>query len=110
VSRIHLTASQWIEQHRRGTAAMVEGQRHVVAREKATLKAALVEVDVDEPDARCAIVDGRLDAQDLARVLTGFRGQPIKLTPAMRYVRASSDGDAVAYVFDEASGMVYILD
>ena len=57
-----------------------------------------------------AVVDERLDAEDLARVLTGFRGQPIPLTPAMRYVRASSDGAASAYVFDEISGMVYILD
>jgi hypothetical protein len=55
-------------------------------------------------------VDGPLDAEDLARVLTGFRGQPIPLTPTMRYVRASSDGGASAYVFDEVSGMVYILD
>jgi hypothetical protein len=89
---------------------MVEGRRHVVARTESSGKAALVAVDVDEPDVRCAIVDGRLDAEDMARVLTGFRGQPIALTPTMRYVRASSDGEASAYVFDEVSGMVYILD
>ena len=65
---------------------------------------------MEEPDVRCAVVDGRLDAEDMARVLTGFRGQPIPLTPAMRYVRTSSDGEASAYVFDEVSGMVYILD
>jgi len=51
-----------------------------------------------------------MDAEDLARVLTGFRGQPIALTPTMRYVRSSADGDASAYVFDEGTGMVYILD
>jgi hypothetical protein len=89
---------------------MVEGRRHVVARKKCSGEAALVEVEVEEPDVRCAVVDGRLDAEDMARVLTGFRGQPIPLTPAMRYNRASSDGDASAYVFDEISGMVYILD
>ena len=110
MSRIRLTASQWIEQHRLGAAAMVGGRRHVVTRKELTKEAAFVEVEVEEPDVRCAVVDGRLDAEDMARVLTGFRGQPIKLTPAMRYVRASTDGDAVAYVFDEVSGMVYILD
>lgn len=89
---------------------MVEGRRHVVARKKSSGEAALVEVEVEEPDVRCAVVDGRLDAEDMARVLTGFRGQPIPLTPAMHYVRASSDGEASAYVFDDVSGMVYILD
>jgi hypothetical protein len=53
---------------------------------------------------------GPMDAEDLARVLTGFRGQPVALTPKMRYVRSSADGDASAYVFDEGTGMVYILD
>ena len=56
------------------------------------------------------ILDQPLDQQDLARVLTGFRGQPVRLTPSMRYVRASADGEASAYVYDEDSGMVYILD
>jgi hypothetical protein len=110
VSRIRLTASQWIEQHRRGAATMVGGRRHVVTRKESTKEAAFVEVEVEEPDVRCAVVDGRLDAEDMARVLTGFRGQPIEATPAMRYVRASTDGDTAAYVFDEVSGMVYILD
>jgi hypothetical protein len=110
MSPIRLTASQWIEKHRLGVAKMVEGRRHVVAHSQPTGEPAYVEVEVEEPDARCAFVDGRLDAEDLARVLTGFRGQPISLTPTMRYVRSSADGDATAYVFDEASGMVYILD
>ncbi len=72
MSKIQLTASQWIEQHRRGTAAMIGGRRHVVARDEAAADLALVEVDVRDPDARCAIVDGRLDAEDLARVLNGY--------------------------------------
>jgi hypothetical protein len=110
MSPIRLTASQWIEKHRRGSAAIVEGRRHVVARQKSTGEPAFVEVEVEDPDVRCAVVDGRLDAEDLARVLTGFRGQPIALTPSMRYVRSSSDGNASAYVFDADSGMVYILD
>jgi hypothetical protein len=110
MSPIRLTASQWIEKHRLGAAAIVEGRRHVVARKAPTGEPALVEVEVENPDMRCAVVDGRLDAEDLARVLTGFRGQPVPLTPAMHYVRSSADGDASAYVFDEASGMVYILD
>lgn len=62
-----------------------------------------------EPKAP-APIDGQLDPEDMARALTGFRGQPISVTPAMHYVRASSDGEATAYVFDEESGMVYILD
>ena len=76
MSRIHLTASQWIEQHRRGTAAMVDGRRLVVARDAAAENLAFVEVDVDEPDVRCAIVDGRLEAEDLARVLNGYLVHP----------------------------------
>ena len=55
-------------------------------------------------------LDGRLDAPDMARLLIGFRGQPTPRTSAMRYVRPSDDGEAAAYVFDEDSGMVYILD
>lgn len=110
MSPIRLTASQWIERHRRGVAAIVEGRRHVVAREEGTGEPALVEVEVEDPDVRCALVDGRLDAADLARVLTGFRGQPVSLTPSMRFVRSSADGNASAYVFDEESGMVFILD
>lgn len=63
------------------------------------------EMEAGEP-----ILSQPLDAEDLARVLTGFRGQPVALTPTMRYVRSSADGGASAYVFDEESGMVYILD
>ena len=51
-----------------------------------------------------------LDQQDLARILGAFRGQPAYATPSMHYVRESDDGLAPAYVFDEESGMVYILD
>jgi hypothetical protein len=51
-----------------------------------------------------------LDAEDMARSLTGFRGQPLSHTPNMRYVREAGDGDAAAYVFDSDSGMAYILE
>ena len=61
------------------------------------------------PDSQRAPVAARLDAEDLARVLTSFRGQPIPRTPALGYVRSTSDGDASAYVFDDESGMVYLL-
>ena len=54
--------------------------------------------------------DGPLDQEDMARLMTGFRGQPIAVTPSMRYVRAEADGNGTAYVFDAESGMVYILD
>lgn len=67
-------------------------------------------VMVNDSTACSTVVDGRLDVEDMARLLTGFRGQPIAVTPAMRYVRSSADGNASAYVFDEESGMVYILD
>jgi len=111
MSPIRLKAAEWVEQHQRGKAAIVAGQRHVVARDAATGTPALIPVDLlDDPDPRCAVVDGHLDAADMARLLTGFRGQPIAVTPAMRYVRRSADGNASAYVFDEDSGMVYILD
>jgi hypothetical protein len=110
MSPVRLTASQWIEKYRKGVAATTGGRRQVLAHEKATGQPAYVEVEVEDPDLRCAIIDGRLDAEDMARALTGFRGQPIPLTPALRYVRTSADGSATAYVFDEDSGMVYILD
>jgi len=110
MSPVRLTASEWIEKHRRGLAAIVEGRRTVVARTGATGEPALLEVEVEDPDVRCAFIDGRLDAEDQARVLTGFRGQPVSPTPTMRYVRSSADGNASAYVFDEQSGMVFILD
>lgn len=110
MSPVRLTASQWIEQYRKGVAATIRGRRKVLAREQTTGDPAYVEVEVEDPDLRCAIIDGRLDAEDMARALTGFRGQPIPLTPALHYVRTSDDGTATAYVFDEESGMVYILD
>jgi hypothetical protein len=51
-----------------------------------------------------------LDAEELARALIGFRGQPAAHTPAMRYVREAGDGDATAYVVDGLTGMAYILE
>lgn len=51
-----------------------------------------------------------LDDEDKARLLTTFLGGPDVPTLALHYVRASSDGQAAAYVFDDESGMVYILD
>jgi hypothetical protein len=107
---LRLTASQWIEKYRLGIADTIDGRRRVLAHEESTGESTYVEVEVEEPDACCAVVDGRMDAEDMARALTGFRGQPISLTPALRYVRTSADGTATAYVFDEESGMVYILD
>jgi hypothetical protein len=107
---LRLTAAQWIDRHRLGKAAIVEGQRLVAAVKATTGELALVAAEVADPDPRCAVIDGRLDAEDMARVLTGFRGQPIDVTPDMRYVRRSADGNASAYVFDADTGMVYILD
>ncbi len=110
MATIHFTAAQWITQFRRGTAATVEGEHHVVARLVRTGEVAYVPVEVDEPDVRCAWVDGQLDAEDQARVLTAFRGQPTDETPGMTFLRPASCSGASAYVCDEQSGMVYILD
>lgn len=52
----------------------------------------------------------QMDAQDLARTLTAFRGQPKRYTPPMRYVRYSVDSTASEYVFDDESGMAFIVD
>jgi hypothetical protein len=57
-----------------------------------------------------AVDVNEFDQEDLARVLTAFRGQPVYAMPTMHYVRQSSDGAAPAYVFDDQTGMVYILD
>ncbi|MFI5244060.1 MAG: hypothetical protein ACHQQR_02460 [Gemmatimonadales bacterium] len=57
-----------------------------------------------------AVDVNEMDQEDLARVLTAFRGQPVYATPSMHYIRRSADGAAPAYVFDDESGMVYILD
>jgi hypothetical protein len=51
-----------------------------------------------------------LDEEDRARVLTTFLGQPCYAGATWRYVQGSSDGLAPAYMYDEESGMVYILD
>ena len=64
--------------------------------------------DAGEPGMGIEFVD--LPETDLARILASFRGQPVCATSTMRYVRAPADGLASAYVFDEDSGMVYILD
>ena len=55
--------------------------------------------------------DSALEQEDLARLLMSFRG--VAAPPpasALRFVRESGDGLAPAYVFDEESGMIYILD
>jgi hypothetical protein len=56
------------------------------------------------------VVEAPLDAEDMARVLTTFRGQPTRQTPPLHFVRSPADGDEGAYVVDEVSGMVYALD
>jgi hypothetical protein len=54
------------------------------------------------------VCDGALGEEDLARLLISFRG--VAAPPGPRYVRRSDDGLVPAYVFDEASGMIYIVD
>jgi hypothetical protein len=107
---LRLTTSQWVERHRRGMAAIVRGQRLIAARQATTGEPAVVPVEVEDPDVQCAVVDGRLDAEDMARVLTGFRGQPLQLTPATGSVRPINAGASSAYVQDAETGMTYLLD
>lgn len=107
---VRLTAAQWTERHRRGLAAIVKGQRQAVLRETSTGALARVPVELLDADPASAVIDGRLDAEDLARVLTGFRGQPTPITPAMHHVRTENDHAPTVYVYDEETGMVYILD
>ncbi len=61
-------------------------------------------------DVSAPSVVAPLDAEDMARVLATYRGQPNRRTAAMRYVRSSDDGGESVYVFDAQSGMVYLLD
>jgi hypothetical protein len=51
-----------------------------------------------------------LDDEDKARLLTSFAASAAIVSSPWHYVRASEDGCALAYVFDDESGMVYILD
>ncbi len=56
------------------------------------------------------VVEAPLDDEDMARVLTTYRGQPTLRTPPLHFLRSPTDGDDSAYVVDEDSGMVYVLD
>jgi hypothetical protein len=51
-----------------------------------------------------------LDDEDKARFLTMSLGYTGSGPSALHFVHASDDGQAPAYVFDDESGMVYILD
>jgi hypothetical protein len=57
----------------------------------------------------CPDIDA-LDDEDKARFLTTFLGYSRGNSSALHFVHASGDGQAPAYVFDDESGMVYILD
>ena len=52
----------------------------------------------------------QMDAQDLARALTAFRGQPRARISPMRYKRFTLDSTATEYVYDDESGMAFIVD
>jgi hypothetical protein len=56
------------------------------------------------------VCDSELGEEDLARLLITFRGVVAPAAPTLRFVRSSDDGLAPAYVFDEDSGMIYIMD
>ena len=57
----------------------------------------------------CPDIDA-LDDEDKARFLTTFLGYSGSGRRRCTCVHASGDGQAPAYVFDDESGMVYILD
>jgi hypothetical protein len=67
-------------------------------------------MDIDIDDAPPGFCDGELGDEDLARLLISFRGVVAPRGSTLRFVRRSDDGLAPAYVFDEDSGMIYILD
>ena len=59
---------------------------------------------------RFNLVITRLDAEDQARVLIGYRGQPLADTPPTGTPREPSAGTTSAYVLDRDSGLAYLLD
>ena len=71
----------------------------------------LMEIDIaDETCDVCDVCDGELGEEDLARLLISFRGVVAPPESTIRFVRRSDDGLAPADMFDEDSGMIYILD
>ena len=56
------------------------------------------------------VSDEELAQEDLARLLITFRGVTAPKEASLHFVRRSDDGLAPAYVFDDESGMIYILD
>lgn len=69
---------------------------------------------MNDDDSITAVLDRldvvALDDEDKARVMTTFLGHKGGVLPGLHYVHATSDGQAPAYIFDDESGMVYILD
>jgi hypothetical protein len=69
---------------------------------------------MSDHDSAGAVMDpldiAGLDDADKARVLTTFLGHRTGVAPSLHYVHATSDGQAPAYIFDDDTGMVYILD
>jgi hypothetical protein len=67
-------------------------------------------MDTDIMDMPRDLRDGKLEQEDLARLLIAFRGVVAPPWARLHLVRRSDDGLAPEYVFDEDSGMIYILD
>jgi len=113
---VQMTAEQWMNRCRRGRGAMVNGRLLAAVIEHPSRRCAVVEVallphgPINQHDQHDPPIEPGLDTDDLARVLTGFRGLPDEQTPPMRYKRDPDIGKETEYVFDEESGMVYILD
>lgn len=68
------------------------------------------DTDLDEESMQRVLDEAGLDDEDKARVFAAFRGVGGEAVPLLRYIPSGADGTVPAYVFDEISGMVYILD
>ena len=52
----------------------------------------------------------RMDAEDSARAVAGFRGLPRAFTPKLSFVRRAASAQTCSYAWDEETGLVYMLD
>lgn len=68
------------------------------------------DTDLDEESMQRVLDEAGLDDDDKARVFAAFSGVGGNSVPLLHYIPSGADGAVPAYVFDEVSGMVYILD
>ena len=68
------------------------------------------DTDLDDESLQRVLDEAGLDDDDKARVFAAFRGVGGDAVPLLHYIPSDADGAVPAYVFDENSGLVYILD